>query len=388
MHIIKGKYNIAKVMLPLEHYPDEATVKQIHGFLGHPAFKGKPIIIMPDTHAGKGAVIGLTMHMNEHVIPNIVGVDIGCGMLSWKLPEGDIDFPALDDFIRNNIPSGSSIHQTSDQYNTRVSPVMRETLDELSERVEQTVDHRKSLGSLGGGNHFIEIVKEPVTGIQHLVIHSGSRNLGYRVCDFHNKKAQEIMKDMFVGDAYRDLPYLPMNRGGDKYIEDMQNCQVYASMNRMTMMRDIATGFFNVSDNKLTDMNLLQDLTECIHNFISPIDNIVRKGAIGAREGEKVIIPLNMRDGILFGIGKGNPEWNNSAPHGAGRIMSRSQAKAELDLDSVKESMEGVWTSSLGTSTIDEAPQAYKDSSMIIDAIKDTVEIQAHAKPVYNFKAS
>jgi RNA-splicing ligase RtcB len=365
-------------MLPEGQILDEETTKQIYSFLSHPAFKGEPIVIMPDAHAGKGSCIGFTMPMNDYIIPNIVGVDIGCGMTACELDVPEIDFEALDKFIRNNIPSGHSIH--SDTNHLRFAKQIDMAIyEQVSNRIGQSVDVLKSLGTLGGGNHFIEINKRS-DGQFVLVVHSGSRNLGLKVAEYHTNKAKSLMTEMFIGDAYKGLEFLTSSTGKEEYLEDMNITQTYASLNRHIIVKTIMEQYFKITS--------WDDSFECIHNYINFNDIIIRKGAISANLNEPVIIPLNMRDGIIFGRGKGNKMWNNSAPHGAGRILSRKKAKEQLNLDEAKESMEGIWTSSLSENTLDEAPNAYKDSQMIIEAISESVDIEFVAKPVYNFKAS
>jgi tRNA-splicing ligase RtcB (3'-phosphate/5'-hydroxy nucleic acid ligase) len=376
MLIYKAKYNTAKVFIDSI---DEETVKQIYSFLNHPAFQNSKIRIMPDTHAGKGSVIGFTMKMNEYVIPNIVGVDIGCGMAMCKIDADEIDFEKLDAFIKANIPSGFAIH-SNNMKNVKSKFVTKGSLDlirRVSKDVGQSVDAISSLGTLGGGNHFIEIDKHE--NDFYLIVHTGSRNFGLSVCGHHQKKAKELMKKMFIGDAYKDLEFLPLDNGGQDYINDMIVAQDYADINRMLIVEKIIEGFFG-------QRLQMCDIVSCVHNYIGE-DMIIRKGAISACNGERVIIPLNMRDGVIIGTGKGNADWNFSAPHGAGRILSRKKAKAELAIEDFQNSMEGIYTSCISKDTIDESPMAYKDSQMIIDAIGETVDIDFIMKPVYNFKA-
>lgn len=376
MLIYKAKYNVAKVFIDTI---DETTVAQIYSFLNHPAFQGGKIRIMPDTHAGKGSVIGFTMEMNDYIIPNIVGVDIGCGMLICKINQKEIDFNALDSFIKENIPSGFSIQDSRGKKRNEcdLNSGFIEIVEEVSKKVGQKVDPIASLGTLGGGNHFIEIDKHEDD--YYLVVHTGSRNFGLSVCGYHQKKAKELMKKMFVGDAYKDLEFLPMDQGGSEYIEDMKIAQEYAALNRYLIVSRIMKYFFK-------EEKFHYAISECVHNYIGN-DNIIRKGAISALNGETVIIPLNMRDGVIVGTGKGNADWNFSAPHGAGRILSRKKAKEEIQLEDFENVMEGIFTSCISKDTIDESPMAYKDKDLIIEAIKDTVDIDFIMKPVYNFKA-
>ena len=374
MLVYKAKHNVAKVFIDII---DEETVKQIYNFLNHPAFADSKIRIMPDTHAGKGSVIGFTMTMNNYIIPNVVGVDIGCGMLMHKLDAKEIDFVKLDEFIKNEIPSGFAVQNQKgkDRVKKELWQVRHETFETTSIKVGQTVDVIASLGTLGGGNHFIEIDKHGDDF--YLVVHTGSRNFGLSICNYHQKKAKALMNEMFIGDAYKNLEFLPMNKGGDEYLKDMYVAQNYANFNRELIVRRILNDFFKQKN---------EDTISCVHNYIGK-DKIIRKGAISAMKGEKVIIPLNMRDGVIVGTGKGNEDWNNSAPHGAGRILSRKKAKEELTIEEFKTSMEGIYTSCVNGDTLDESPMAYKDSQLIIDAIGDTVDINFIMKPVYNFKA-
>lgn len=374
MLFYKAAFNHAKVFVDVI---DEETVKQIYNFLNHPAFKNSKIRIMPDTHAGKGSVIGFTMTMNNYVIPNVVGVDIGCGMLMHKLNAKEIDFAKLDEFIKSSIPAGFSVqNQKGREYVKRYfPPVLKGMFEELSYKVGQTVDVIASLGTLGGGNHFIEVDK--YDDDFYLIVHTGSRNFGLSICNYHQKKAKALMNEMFIGDAYKDLEFLPMDKGGREYLEDMKIAQTYANINRVIIVNTILEGFFKQE---------AFDLISCVHNYIGD-DNIIRKGAISAKAGEKVIIPLNMRDGVIVGTGKGNEDWNYSAPHGAGRILSRKKAKESLTIEEFKSSMEGIYSSCINADTLDESPMVYKNSQLILDTIGDTIDIDFIMKPVYNFKA-
>ena len=385
---------------------DEKAVAQIDLLLEQEAFKDSKVRIMPDVHAGKGCVIGFTGNLGNKVIPNIVGVDIGCGMFCAYLGKIDIDYEKLDNFIKENIPSGMNVNET------KIADFDLKQLycyDKLKHY--QWVEN--SAGSLGGGNHFIEI-DESEDGGKYLVIHSGSRNLGTQVAeyyqdladqlcnhdleDYQNKRnevlttykelgrAKEIqstliaLKKKFEESKNRipyDLAYLE-NEYRDSYLHDMKLCQEFAVLNRYTMAKTISE---HMGWN-------LDDYFESVHNYISFEDNIVRKGAISAKKGEQVIIPINMRDGCIIGIGKGNEDWNNSAPHGAGRVMSRAQAMKTIDLEEYKKSMENIYTTSVTEETKDEAPFVYKSIEEILEHIVPTVEVTKIIKPVYNFKAS
>lgn len=372
--IIQGKYNSAEIFT---ENIDEESIRQIYNLLNTPGFVDSQIRIMPDVHAGKGSVIGFTMSFNNYIVPTVVGVDIGCGMNAYNIGKCDIDLNSLDKFIHEAIPSGKEV---------RVSPVESkftesEELFRLIKKVTEDDFDRviRSIGSLGGGNHFIELDKDPKNNIW-LVVHSGSRNLGLKVCNYHQNMAKEYIKKKFNGSrAYNDIEFMPMDEGGSEYLEDMKITQEYALQNRNTMCMIILEKFFG---KKIKDCESIIS----IHNYINFSDKIVRKGAISAHDGEKVIIPLNMRDGSIVAKGKGNKNWNYSAPHGAGRILSRSGAKKVVSLEAYKEAMKNVYSSNVNKSTIDESPMAYKPSEEIIELINDTANIDFIMKPIYNFK--
>lgn len=383
----------------------ENAIEQINELLEQDAFKNSKVRIMPDVHAGKGCVIGFTGDLGDKVIPNIVGVDIGCGMFCANLGKIDIDLKKLDDFIINNIPNGMNVNEN----------ILKEfNLEELYcfKKLKNIDWIKKSIGSLGGGNHFIEIDKDD-DGNKYLVIHSGSRNLGCQVADIYQELANLICNHNYedylnkrkeVITTYKslgrekeiqsalieleknleidrevinpDLAYLEgVNR--ENYLHDMKICQEFAILNRYTMASIIAK-YMNFD---------ISDYFESVHNYISFDDNIVRKGAISAKENQKVIIPINMRDGCILGLGKGNIDWNNSAPHGAGRIMSRAEAIKNIDLDKYKDSMKDIYTTSVSEETKDEAPFVYKPIDEILKYIKDTVTVTKIIKPIYNFKS-
>jgi tRNA-splicing ligase RtcB (3'-phosphate/5'-hydroxy nucleic acid ligase) len=366
---LRGKYNFAKIYID---EIDEETIRQIYLFLNNPAFEGMSIRIMPDTHAGKGAVIGFTATPNKYVIPYVIGVDIGCGVYAYKLYTKNIDRSAFDDYVRLNVPAG---------FSKRAKPSTKkldETFEEACIETEQsTSDVWHSIGTLGGGNHFIEIDGDEES--LWLVIHTGSRNFGLRVANYYQKKAKEAMG--YAGDAYRDAEFMEKGtREADDYIKYMNVAQKYADLNRRMIATDLGH-FFGIDLNK-------PDISS-VHNYID-LYGVIRKGAISAHLGEKVLIPLNMLHGTMVCIGKGNVEWNNSAPHGAGRIMSRSQAKKRLDVDFFQLQMKdaNIYTTTANRSTIDEAPEAYKDPLVIKEAISETVDIISVLKPVYSFKSA
>lgn len=377
MLFYRGKHNSAKVFIDTI---DEETVSQIYQFLNHPAFAQSKIRIMPDCHAGKGVVVGFTMELNDYVIPNVVGVDIGCGMAMIRLGQMDIDLYSFDRFIHKNIPAGFSVNEDTEHWKKVPSKLDNPTMswiNKISEKVGQTVNPEKSLGTLGGGNHFIEIDEDEEKN-KYLIVHTGSRNFGLKVCEYHQKKAKALMNEMFIGDAYRNLEFLPFNQGGNDYIKDMQAAQFYAEVNRELILSRIMTEYFHAD---------CFEISHCVHNYIGGSTPMIRKGAISAEAGEAVIIPLNMRDGTILGTGKGNPDWNYSAPHGAGRILSRKKAKAQVSLDDYIKTMNGIYTTSVSSKTVDESPFVYKDKQLIIDAISETVEIEKIVRPIYNFKA-
>ncbi len=371
----KGKYNTANIMIDSI---DDATDKQIQDFLNHPAFANSYIAIMPDTHAGKGAVIGFTMKMNDYLIPNVIGVDIGCGMLSAKFDLSNIDLKKFDLFIKENIPSGFHIHTDNRHFNQTLS---RDLVDIYDVCHKIGIDENKvikSIGTLGGGNHFIEAGIDS-KGFIWVTIHSGSRNFGLRVANYHQNKAKEILKQYFSPYVGTGLEFLVVGTPEyNDYLSDLKIAQQYAALNRWYILREIINFFGNEPIKQISS----------VHNFIDE-DNIIRKGATPAHEGEDVIIPFNMRDGIAICKGKGNPKYNYSAPHGAGRILSRVKAKEQLSVENFKKQMSdaGVYTSTATAETLDEAPDAYKDMNVILENIKETVDVVEMVKPIYNFKA-
>ena len=387
---------------------EQEAVDQINELLEQDAFKNSKIRIMPDVHAGKGCVIGFTGDLDDKVIPNIVGVDIGCGMLCVELGKVDIDLEKLDRIIREYVPSGRNVHPEG--YNNLYFNDL-ECFPKLNNK-DGWLD--RSLGTLGGGNHFIE-VDEDDDGNKYLIIHTGSRNLGKQVAEIYQEKAikycsydkemkqekenvireykasgreKEIQNKLIeISEKYKGMTKLPKDlcylEGEDRadYLHDMRICQRFANINRCSIANTI---LYNMGfGNKDRFMNF-----HTIHNYISFEDNIVRKGAISAKKGERVLIPMNMKDGCIIGIGKGNDDWNQSAPHGAGRIMSRSKAREMIDIKDFKDSMKDIYTTSVNEQTIDESPFAYKPMDEIVKNIEDTVEIEKIIKPIYNFKAS
>lgn len=375
---------------------DEVTKAQIEELSTSEAYKDSIIRVMPDCHAGKGCTIGSVIQYTTKVVPNTVGVDIGCGMLVVNLGKIDIDLERLDTIINTYIPSGFSIHEKPVvNYDT----VWKATIsDDKKEYIQ------RSIGSLGGGNHFIELDVDD-EGNKYLVIHSGSRNLGVLICNYWQERAiskltdySDIRKELVerlkaegrekeIGIELQKLKRPIINKelayleGEDlqNYLHDMRECQAYAVINRCTMGGLILHYLgLNIAD---------YDSFQTIHNYVDIDSKIIRKGAVRALEDEILIIPMNMRDGSLICKGKGNPEWLNSAPHGAGRIMSRAQAKNTLNMSDFQESMKNIYTTSVCEETIDEAPMVYKDTKQIIEDVVPTVEIIKVIKPLYNFKA-
>lgn len=339
-----------------------AQVKRLANF---GPYRYEKIRIMPDAHAGAGCTVGTTMTITDKVTPNLVGVDIGCGMLAVKLEDDVINLEKLDAVINKYIPSGFNVHQQS-----------KGEFDLSNLRCKSHVDLSRaslSIGSLGGGNHFIEVGRDNESGELWLVIHSGSRKLGGDVCKYYQEKAFQYSNKT---QADKDLAYLE-GEEFDNYMNDMKITQLYASKNRETMANII-----------LRQANLGEQFRfETIHNYIDFSRMILRKGAVSAENNQMLLIPINMRDGSLLCLGKGNPDWNYSAPHGAGRLMSRSAAKKNIDMDEFTESMSGIYSTSISAATLDEAPQAYKPMDEILDAIHDSVFVNSIIKTIYNFKA-
>lgn len=364
-----GKHTSCRVMID---EIEAAALQQVYNFLNCPAFEGSKIRIMPDMHAGAGAVIGFTSTLTDKIIPNVIGVDIGCGVLACCIEGfGEIDFAGFDHYLRENIPSGFTV-------NERIHPKIEESQDaaeyrRVARETEQEEHYvMRSLKSLGGGNHFIELGRDQ-HGSVWMTIHSGSRNFGLKIANYHQAKAVKT-----VGRGH-GLEWLEGD-AAEHYLDHMHVAQRYAQYNRR-LMADQLLRFFGWKFDECRTV-------ESVHNYINFKDRILRKGAISAHVGEEVIIPWNMRDGLIIGIGKGNDDWNCSAPHGAGRIMGRGVAKRTLNVEEFRETMSGIWSSCVSTNTLDESPMAYKDHSVIQDAIGDTIDIQLVVKPLYNFKAS
>lgn len=394
---LQGKYNKAKVFTDVI---DSGSVAQIIELCSQEFTVGEQIRMMPDVHAGMGCVIGTTMTVSDRIVPNLVGVDIGCGMETVRIKEKHIELEKLDKLIYANIPSGFAIRSVPHKMNEEVDICSLKCADKIDLRRAE-----RSLGTLGGGNHFIEADKGE-NGI-YIVIHSGSRHLGVEVAKYYQNEGYKQLNH--AGDAAvrelidslkaqgrqteirrelkklentkrtkipKELAYVSGQLFRD-YIHDMKIVQKYAVLNRRAMMNEIIKGM------KLT---VLEQFTT-VHNYIDTDNMILRKGSVSAQAGEKLIIPINMRDGSLICIGKGNPDWNYSAPHGAGRLMSRGEAKQSFTVSEFKKQMSGIYTTSVGKGTLDECPMAYKGMNDILDNIGDTADVYEIIKPIYNFKA-
>ncbi|MCI9379864.1 MAG: RtcB family protein [Dorea sp.] len=396
---LKGKYNEAKIFTDIV---DEASISQVLLLLNQEFVSDSKIRLMPDIHAGAGCTIGTTMTITDKIVPNLVGVDIGCGMEVIEVKEKHIELGKLDKLIYEKIPSGFNLREKSHRYFKNIN------LEDLY--CYKQIDKKraeKSLGTLGGGNHFIEANKDDEGNI-YIVVHSGSRHLGLEVANYYQEEGYKELN----GSAQKDIDTLIMElkaQGKQKeiqksiaalkntkrtniprqlayvsgglfiqYIHDMKIIQKYAELNRQAMIDEIVKGM---------KLHVIDQFTT-IHNYIDTDAMILRKGAVSAKDREKLLIPINMRDGSLICTGKGNDEWNQSAPHGAGRLMSRSAAKESFTVSEFKKQMEGIYTTSVNRDTLDECPMAYKGMDDIVNNIDDTVEIDRIIKPIYNFKAS
>ena len=355
-------------------YTDEiesSAIGQIQALCDQPFAAGSKIRIMPDVHTGKGCTIGTTMTVGEYVVPNLVGVDIGCGMDVVLLKEKRINLPTLDSFISRNIPHGRDVREKPHRNSERIDLSGLECFGSIDTRRAL-----ESIGTLGGGNHFIEVDRDEEENL-YLVIHTGSRNLGLQVAEYYQKLAYESIGGRAQTEIPFELAYLS-GEDRDRYLHDMAIMQRYAALNRQT-----------IRDCILDAMKLHEEgFFTTVHNYIDLEHGILRKGAVSAREGERLLIPLNMRDGALICIGRGNDDWNQSAPHGAGRLFSRTQAESSFTLSAFKKSMAGIYSSTVSQDTLDECPMAYKDPQTIISAIGDTVRIEKQLRPIYNFKSS
>ena len=395
---LTGKFNSAKVYTDII---DEVSVSQIIELCSQEFTIGQKIRMMPDVHAGMGCVIGTTMTISDKVVPNLVGVDIGCGMETVRIKEKNIELMQLDKLIYSKIPSGFAIRSTPHKYASEIDICALKCAEKIDLRRAE-----KSMGTLGGGNHFIEADRGS-DGSIYIVIHSGSRHLGVEVAKYYQEQGykqlnaagkdavSKLIADLKAQgrdtEIRRELKKLENTKRTavpkhlayvsgqlfEDYIHDMKIVQRYAALNRKAMIDEIVKGM------KLT---VVEQFTT-IHNYIDTENMILRKGAVSAQNGEKLIIPINMRDGSLICTGKGNPDWNCSAPHGAGRLMSRGEAKSSFTVSEFKKQMKGIYSTSIGSGTLDECPMAYKGIDDIAGNIGDTAEIEDIIKPIYNFKA-
>ena len=399
MFEIKGKINTA---ICYAKVVEDEAIEQIRRMCDYDFTENSKIRIMPDVHAGKGCTIGTTMTVTDKAVPNIVGVDIGCGMYTVNLGKDEIDLEKLDE-AAHFVPSGMNIWEGRQE---------KFDLQELRcyRSLKNTKWLERSLGTLGGGNHFIEVDKAS-DGTHYLVIHTGSRNLGKQVADIYQQLAIDLNKGKETYFQQREEIIRTYKEQGRR--KDIQKALEAISWKQRetTMPEDLCYLYGQFFDDYLHDVEICQrfarrnrekigevllartgmtggEAFHTIHNYIDTDEMILRKGAIAAHAGEKVLIPINMRDGSVLAIGKGNPEWNYSAPHGAGRIMSRTKAKNELDMEAYRKSMEGIYTTSVNEKTLDEAPMAYKSLEDIIDVIEESVDIIEIMKPIYNFKAN
>lgn len=398
MKEINGLYNTAKVFTD---NMDELSVEQIQKLCNQDFIQGSKIRIMPDVHSGAGCTIGTTMTIKDKVVPNLVGVDIGCGMETIAIKEKVIDFEKFDNLIYEKIPAGINIRKDMHKYASEIE------LEEL--RCFYNISHvraGRSIGTLGGGNHFIEVDRDD-DGNLYIVIHSGSRHLGKEAAQYYQEEAykqlngctkrdiDKVILDLKNSGRQAEIPAVIENLRNsvtseipqelayvsdylfDDYIHDMKIIQKFAVLNRKAIADELVQGLGLTVEDEFTT----------IHNYIDTESMILRKGAVSARLGERLLIPINMRDGSLICTGKGNPDWNYSAPHGAGRILSRGQAKKRFTVEEFQETMGGIYTTSVNDETLDECPMAYKAMDEIMNNIKPTADIVKVIRPIYNFKA-
>lgn len=398
MKEINGLYNTAKVFTD---NMDELSVEQIKKLCNQDFIQGSKIRIMPDVHSGAGCTIGTTMTIKDKVVPNLVGVDIGCGMETIAIKEKVIDFEKFDNLIYEKIPAGINIRKDMHKYASEIE------LEEL--RCFYNISHvraGRSIGTLGGGNHFIEVDRDD-DGNLYIVIHSGSRHLGKEAAQYYQEEAykqlngctkrdiDKVILDLKNSGRQAEIPAVIENLRNnvtseipqelayvsdylfDDYIHDMKIIQKFAVLNRKAIADELVQGLGLTVEDEFTT----------IHNYIDTESMILRKGAVSARLGERLLIPINMRDGSLICTGKGNPDWNYSAPHGAGRILSRGQAKKRFTVEEFQETMGGIYTTSVNDETLDECPMAYKAMDEIMNNIKPTADIVKVIRPIYNFKA-
>ncbi len=367
---IKGKYSDAMIMCIGDGNVDQYAIAQIQMICDTEAANGSNIRVMPDVHPGKVGPIGLTMTLKDTIIPALLGIDIGCGMSMVRIGKIRKDFQKLDTVIRNRVPVGFIIRSTAHTLAGEFDPAGLICAEHI--RYDKAM---LSLGTLGGGNHFIEIDVDE-DGSCYLIVHSGSRHLGKEVAEYYMDRGHKLLKAMGKDIPY-ELTYLTDELLAD-YLHDIEVVQQYASLNRRIIVNEIAKGM----------KWKYEGIHSCIHNYVDfeGEDPILRKGAISAKVGEEVIIPVNMKDGVILGTGRENREWNESAPHGAGRIVSREKVLSSHTLSEFRASMKGIYSTCIGKDTLDEAPFAYRDADYIKEAIAETVDITKILKPVYNYK--
>ena len=394
---LQGKYATAKVFTDVV---DNESISQVINLLNQPYIEGSKVRMMPDIHAGAGCTIGTTMTISDKICPNLVGVDIGCGMETIRIKETFIEPQKLDKVIRSEIPSGFEIRKNPHRFSKDID------LSGLYCAKKIKLDRAyNSIGTLGGGNHFIEANKDE-DGHIYIVVHSGSRHLGLEIANLYQEAAyasltsyskdeiEKIIEELKAAGRQKEIQNVLKNLKAkhspipkplayvdgelfEQYLHDMRIAQQYANLNRKAMMDTIVKAMgFHVEEQFTT-----------IHNYIDVENMILRKGAVSAQAGERLLIPINMRDGSLVCTGKGNEDWNCSAPHGAGRLMSRSEAKQTFTVSEFKKQMDGIYTTSVGRSTLDECPMAYKNMEDIVNNVEPTVTIDSIIKPIYNFKA-
>ncbi len=389
--------NVVGLKIYADHIDDEIR-KRIDYIVGHPAIK-ELVAIMPDVHGGED-IVGLTCRFKDAVIPSLPGVDLGCGVLCCKLIRSEIDFEALDNYIRKNIPTGFNSRGADDissqKFLDKLPMVLRHRIYDVSRRTyafleDKNLDSKvlpsQQIGTLGGGNHFIEIEKG-IDDELYLTIHSGSRNFGLKVAGYFQNMAKTVVKEMNIS-VPKGLEYLPLSCGGTDYLNMVKLAQDYAQCNRLAMMHTILRFLGEDRDNEIEEGRII----ESVHNYISSRYGIVRKGAISAHKGERLVIPLDMGSGIIIGTGRGNKDYNWSTAHGAGRNFGRKEMMRKLEsgiysMITFEESMKGIYTTSVNRSTFDESPMAYKSLENILPFLDESIIIEQVVKPVYNLKAS
>lgn len=398
---ITGKYNTAKIFTDVV---DEESLAQVKLLCDQAFCAGSRIRLMPDIHAGAGCTIGTTMTVKDKIVPNLVGVDISCGMETVKLRETELNFRLLDEVIRERIPAGFEVRKSPHNYADRIDLSKLKCADRVD-----LGRAKLSIGTLGGGNHFIEVDRDD-GGSLYIVVHSGSRHLGVQVAKYYQEAGYKALNNYNYDNAAIAKTIAEMKAAGRQqdiqneikrikakkndnipkalayveghlfsdYMHDMKIMQKFAELNRQAIVDEILSAL---------NLHVEQQFTT-VHNYIDTDSMILRKGAVSARAGERLLIPINMRDGSIIGIGKGNEDWNYSAPHGAGRLMSRAKAKELFSVSEFEHQMEGIYTTSVNKQTLDECPMAYKSMEAIVQNIGPTVEIEKIIRPVYNFKAA